>query len=320
MVNLHEPDKKTVQIVSCVLIVAGCIGAVVALAGASTAASGAALAQQDSATSTAENVSEEAYEKQVPSEDDEYFEAADPENDWVSYINPRDKYRSPYLGDGSGKICVTMVNEAGDVVDGQSIPNTTVEVPTGESLDWHTSANPFTVEYPLTENYERPLDADQFGDSPDLIKGDGYLDSHCMEIHGLPEDGSVEYGEANVTGEHADDVDVVGYIQQENEAWDADVDPVEDAESYDEAGGGWTYYPGGSHGQVVVVLQLDDADGNTNGENNSDPNLGSENSSNDDSTDDNNDDATTAAETIPGPGILTAIAALMAVALLRLRR
>lgn len=320
MVNLYESDKKTVQIASCVLIVAGCIGAVVALAGASTAASGAALAQQDSATSTADNVSEEAYEKQVPSEDDEYFEAADPENDWVSYINPRDKYRSPYLGDGSGKICVTMVNEAGDVVDGQSIPNTTVEVPTGESLDWHTSANPFTVEYPLTENYERPLDADQFGDSPDLIKGDGYLDSHCMEIHGLPEDGSVEYGEANVTGEHADDVDVVGYIQQENEAWDADVDPIEDAESYEEAGGGWTYYPGGSHGQVVVVLQLDDADGNTNGENNTDPNPGSANSSNDDSTDDNNDDETTAAETIPGPGILTAIAALMAVALLRLRR
>ncbi|WP_049951643.1 hypothetical protein [Halostagnicola larsenii] len=302
------------------LVVTSCIVAVVAFAGAGTAASGTALAQQDSATSTADNVSEEAYEKEVPSKDDEYFEAADPENDWVSYVNPRDKYRSPYLGDGSGKICVTMVNEAGEVVDGQSIPNTTVKVPTGESLDWHTSANPFTVKYPLTEHYERPLDADQFGDSPDLIKGDGYLDSHCMEIHGLPEDGSVEYGEVNVTGEHADDVDVVGYIQQENEAWDADVDPIDDAESYEEAGGGWTYYPGGSHGQVVVVLQLDDADGNTNGENNSDPNPGPKNSSNDDSTDDNNDDDNTAAETIPGPGILTAIAALMAVALLRLRR
>ena len=36
-----------------------------------------------------------------------------------------------------------------------------------------------------------------------------------------------------------------------------DVDPIEDAQSYDEAGGGWTMYPGVSHGQVVVVLQLD---------------------------------------------------------------
>lgn len=311
-INVRKPDKKTVQIVSCLLIAASCIGALVAFAGAGTA-------QQDSATSSPDNVSEAAYEQQVPDKNDEYFEAADPENGWVSYINPRDKYRSPYLGDGSGKICVTMVNEAGEVVDGQSIPNTTVEVPTGESLEWHTYADPFTVEYPLTENYERPLDADQFGTSSDLIKGDGYLDSHCMEIHGLPEDGSVEYGEANVLGEHADDVDVVGYVQQENEAWDADVDPIADAESYEEAGGGWTYYPDGSHGQVVVVLQLDDADGNTNETGGSNSSIGSENSSNDDSTSDDDDD-NAGAETIPGPGILTAIAALMAVALLRLRR
>ncbi|WP_050051248.1 PGF-CTERM sorting domain-containing protein [Halostagnicola sp. A56] len=298
------------------LIIAGCIGGIAAFAGPGAAATGTAAIQQNTAT---ENVSEEAYKQPVPDRDDEYFEAADPENDWVSYINPRDKYRSPYLGDGSGKICVTMVNEAGEVVDGQSIPNTTVEVPTGESLDWHTSADPFTVEYPLTEHYERPLDADQFGDSPDLIKGDGYLDSHCMEIHGLPEDGSVEYGEVNVTGEHADDVDVVGYIQQENEAWDADVDPIDDAESYEEAGGGWTYYPGGSHGQVVVVLQLDDADGNIDDSKNIDSSDDSTNNSINDNTDDDGDGATTA-ETIPGFGILTAIAALVAVVLVRRRR
>jgi hypothetical protein len=117
-----------------------------------------------------------------------------------------------------------------------------------------------TVEYPLTENYDRPLDADQFGTTSDLPQGDGYLDSHCIEVHGLPEDGTVEYGEAQIDGEHADQIEVVGYIQQAHEAWDTDTDPIDDAESYEEAGGGWTYETDASHGQVVVVLQLDAAE------------------------------------------------------------
>ncbi|WP_459886930.1 PGF-CTERM sorting domain-containing protein [Halostagnicola bangensis] len=297
---------------------AGCIVAVVALAGAGVTATEMPNSQQYAATPPTENVSEEAYEEPAPEPDDQYFEAAHPDGDWVSYVNPRDKYRSPYLGDGSGKICVTLVNEEGEFVEGQSIPDTTVEVPTGDSLEWHTYADPFTVEYPLTENYERPLDADQFGTSPDLAQGDGYMDSHCMEIHGMPEDGTIEYGEASLSGEHADDVEVVGYIQQANEGWDTDVDPIEDAESYEEAGGGWTYYPDGSHGQVVVVLQLDGADGGADENGGSDANDGSENSSDDSSGGNGSDDA--AAETIPGLGILTALAALLAVSLLRLRR
>ncbi|MDJ1431444.1 PGF-CTERM sorting domain-containing protein [Halostagnicola sp. A-GB9-2] len=300
------------------VIVAGCIVAVVALAGAGVTATEMPNSQQYAATPPTENVSEEAYEEPAPGPDDQYFEAAHPDGDWVSYVNPRDKYRSPYLGDGSGKICVTLVNEEGEFVEGQSIPDTTVEVPTGDSLEWHTYADPFTVEYPLTENYERPLDADQFGTSPDLAQGDGYMDSHCMEIHGMPEDGTIEYGEASLSGEHADDVEVVGYIQQANEGWDTDIDPIEDAESYEEAGGGWTYYPDGSHGQVVVVLQLDGADGGSDTNGSSDANDGSENSSDDSSGENGSDDA--AAETIPGLGILTALAALIAVSLLRLRR
>lgn len=205
------------------------------------------------------NVSEEAYIQEVPEEGDPYFEAAAEDRSWVSYDNPRDEYRSPYLGGGSAKMCVALHNENGEPVVGESVPNTTVTIPTGEMVEWHSSADPITVELPMTEHYDRPLDADQFGTS-DLPQGDGYLDSHCYEFHGLSEEATIEYGEASVEGEHADRINTVGYIQQEHEAWDSDVDPIADAESYEEAGGEWTYSPGESHGQVVVVLQLDSSE------------------------------------------------------------
>lgn len=212
-------------------------------------------------------VSEEAYVEKVPEEGDPYFEAAAPDGSWISYDNPRDEYRSPYLGSGSAKICVALHNEDGEPIVGESVSNTSVTIPTGEMLDWHSSAAPITVELPMNQHYDRPLDADQFGTS-DLPQGDGYLDSHCYEFHGLPEDATVEYGEVSVEGEHADRINPVGYIQQEHEAWDSDTDPIADAESYEEAGGEWTYRPGASHGQVVVVLQVDsdnaeDSNGNS---------------------------------------------------------
>lgn len=200
--------------------------------------------------------SEEEYVQTVPEEGDPYFEAAAADGSWVSYVNPRDEYRSPYLGDGSGKICVSLRNENGEVIAGESVPNTRVTIPTGEAISWHTSADPMTVRFPLTQHYDRPLDSDQFGTSQELPQGDGYLDSHCIEFHGPPEDATIEYGEAEVHGEHADRIEVVGYVQQEHEAWDPSVDPIADAESYERAGGGWTYRPDASHGQVVVVLQL----------------------------------------------------------------
>ncbi len=203
-------------------------------------------------------VTEEAYILEAPEEGEEWFEAGSDE--WVSYVNPRDEYKrefASYQGEGSGKICITLLNEDEEVIAGETLPDTQVTVPTGESLDWHPHANPFTVDLPLTENYERPLDSDQFGTSPDMVQGDGYIDSHCIEWHDLAEDATIQYGEAEITGAHADEVEVVGYIQQPHEAWDTDVDPVEDAESYEEAGGGWTMHEEGSHGQAVVVLQLD---------------------------------------------------------------
>lgn len=210
----------------------------------------------ETARADGERVSEERYEAPVPEEGDEYFEEAADDGSWVSYRNPRDRYRDPYVGDASGKVCVTLLNEAGEVVAGESVPDTNVTVPTGESLAWHSLADPMVVQFPLTDHYDRPLDSDQFGTDPDLPQGDGSLDAHCVEFHGPPEDAVVEYGEAAVTGEHADRVEVVGYVQQANDAWETDVDPVDDAVPYDEAGGGWRNREGGSHGQVVVVLQL----------------------------------------------------------------
>ena len=201
-------------------------------------------------------VSEERYVEPAPEEGDEYFEAEAEDGSWISYVNPRDRYRDPMVGNASGKICVTLRNEAGEVVVGESVPNTTVTIRT-PTLGWHSHAAPMVVEFPLTDHYDRPLDADQFGTSDDLPQGDGYMDSHCIEYHGPRDDKTIEYGEAVVDGEHADDVEVVGYVQQAHEAWDSDVDAIDDSVSYEAAGGEWTMREGASHGQVTVVLQLD---------------------------------------------------------------
>ncbi|QLD88375.1 PGF-CTERM sorting domain-containing protein [Natronomonas salina] len=201
-------------------------------------------------------VSEQRYVEEAPEEGDEYFEAKAEDGSWISYDNPRDRYRDPMIGNASGKICVTLRNEAGEVVVGESVPDTSVTIPT-PSLPWHSYADPMVVEFPMTDHYDRPLDSDQFGTSDDLPQGDGYMDAHCIEYHGPPDNKTIEYGEAIVDGEHADRVEVVGYIQQAHEAWDSDVDAIEDAVSYEEAGGEWTMETGQSHGQVTVVLQLD---------------------------------------------------------------
>jgi len=211
----------------------------------------AAVAAQEANSS----VTEAAYSQPAPEPGDEYFEAEASDGRWVSYVNPRDEYRDPYLGDGSGKICTVLLNEAGEPIVGETVPNTTVTIPTGETLEWHSGADPMTVEYPLTDHYDRPLDSDQFGTADDIGQGDGYMDSHCIEFHGPAVDAEISYGEANVDGDHADRIEVVGYIEKTS-TWETDIDPLEAATSYEETGGGWTYRESESHGQVVVVLQL----------------------------------------------------------------
>lgn len=277
---------------------------------------------------------EEPYIEPVPERGDPYFEAEASDGSWISYVNPRDEYRDPYLGDGSGKLCVSLYNADGEVVVGETVPNTTVTVPTGESLDWHSHADPFVVELPLTEHYERPLDADQFGTDPDLPQGDGYLDSHCLEIHGMPADGTVEYGEAEVDGEYEDRIEVVGYLQQDAQSWNSSVDPLADARSYEEAGGGWTYDPEHSHGQMVVVLQLDHDETDTNGEDDdtstddngvddTDQEHGESTDQDDDSEngdDESETDQLDADDSLSGFGIVAVVVALLAVAVYARRR
>lgn len=202
---------------------------------------------------------EDAYREPAPEPGDPGFEAEGGDGAWISYENPRDLYRhyngSEEMPQGSGKICITLLNEDGEVITGESIPETTVTVPTGSNMDWHLHT-PFTVEFPLTEHYDVPLDADQFGTSPDLPQGDGYMDSHCLEWHAMPETATITYDEATVSGPYSEYVDVVGYVQQEHTSWDSDIDPLDAADPYDEAGG-WQYHPDGSHGQAVVILQID---------------------------------------------------------------
>ncbi|MFW5977654.1 MAG: PGF-CTERM sorting domain-containing protein [Halohasta sp.] len=244
MSQQHSQGWYNSRVLFTVLLSIGLLGSIVAPA---------AVTAQDANSTT--DVSEEAYNESAPEPGDEYFEAAADDGSWVSYDNPRDEYRDPYLGEGSGKICTVLLNEAGEPIVGETVPNTTVTVPTGEAIEWHSEADPLTVDYPLTDHYERPLDADQFGTSDDLAQGDGYMDSHCIEFHGPATNETIEYGEATVGGDHADRIEVVGYIQKTG-TWESDIEPLEAATSYEEAGGEWTYRESESHGQVVVVLQL----------------------------------------------------------------
>lgn len=267
-------EKPVVIIVGLLMLVSSC-GTAGALTGTGVVAGpsiidneyrsiesvdGANASRNQTGTGAPNEASEERYLQTVPEKGDPYFEAAASDGSWVSYQNPRDEYRNPYLGDGSAKMCVTLRNEAGETIVGKTVPNTTVTIPTGDTLDWHSAADPITVNLPLTQHSSRPLDADQFGTSDKLPQGDGYLDSHCFEFHGLSEDSTVEYGEVELNGEHTDAINVVGYVQQEHEAWDSNIDPITAAESYEKGGGGWTYQPGASHGQVVVILQLDSSE------------------------------------------------------------
>ncbi|WP_049923537.1 PGF-CTERM sorting domain-containing protein [Halopiger djelfimassiliensis] len=283
---------------------------------------GAVTAPQPTATASTTALqpeTEEVYVERVPEEGDPYYEAAADDGSWISYVNPRDQYRTPYLGEGSGKVCITLVDEDGNPVPGETVPNTTVSVPTDDNLDWHDETDPVSVEYPVTENYERPLDADQFGTAPDISQGDGYLDSHCVEWHGLPEDETVEYGEVRIEGEHADQIDLVGYVQQANDAWDASVDPIEDAESYEETGGSWTYEPDGTHGQVVAVLEVD-AESVGSLDDGTDPNAeGGTDPQSNGGTDDERGGAAEDGDSMPGFGVLVAVVALLSLAGIRRR-
>jgi len=123
------------------LFVVFCIGLVgVAAIGGAKRRSGDESGPHAPDSDTELNVSEDAYVEAAPGPNDEYYyEASD--GNWVSYVNPRDEYREPYLGEGSAKMCVTLLNEAGDPIVGETVPNTTVTLPTSESTSWHSHAD-----------------------------------------------------------------------------------------------------------------------------------------------------------------------------------
>ncbi len=205
-------------------------------------------------------VSEEAYIEPAPEEGDPFFEAR--AEDWISYLNPRDEYNPDGYGEGSGRICLTLLNEDGEPVVGESIPDTQFSMET-DGIDWHSSADPFTVEFPLTEHYDRPLDADQFGTSTDLPQGDGYMDAHCIEYHDVSETHALTYDDGVVTGANADAVDIVGYYDQIG-TWESDFDPLAEAEPYGTSAssdGIVEMNPDNSHAETLVVLQLNGAGG-----------------------------------------------------------
>lgn len=204
-------------------------------------------------------VSEEEYVASTPEPGDYYFEAQG--DGWISYVNPRDEYNPAYESrseaPGSGKVCMALLNENGDPVVGESIPGTQASMDMG-GLSWHSEANPFTVSFPMTTNYERPLDSDQFGTSSSVPQGDGYLDTHCFEFHQVPADHTITYDPVEITGQYADDVEVVGYYDQTG-TWNSNFDPESDVSPYGtgmSSDGTVTMSPGNSHAEVLVVLQL----------------------------------------------------------------
>lgn len=215
----------------------------------------------DDDSSTGPTVTEEAYIERTPTPGEPYFEAMADDGSWISYVNPRDEYNAAYSSreeaPGSGKVCMTLLNQNGEPIVGESIPGTQASMDM-EGLEWHSYANPFTVNFPLTSNYARPLDSDQFGTSPDLPQGDGYLDSHCFEFHQVPADHTVGYDPVEITGPYADSVEVVGYYDQTG-TWNSNFDPETDVSPYGtstSSDGTVTMSPGNSHTEILVVLRL----------------------------------------------------------------
>lgn len=192
-------------------------------------------------------------------------------DEWVSYTNHRDHFHPEYHEPGetvpdeimyherpgSGKFCMTLLNENNEPIVGNSLTNVTAVMDI-EGLEWHELANPFEVKYPLRNHYDIPLDGDQFGTSDDLPQGNGILDSHCIEFHLEEANFEADYEPVEIRGNDSDRLEVVGYKEQIG-PWDTDLDPVDGTYSYGESNysnGNIAMNPNNSHFQVVTVLRL----------------------------------------------------------------
>jgi hypothetical protein len=166
-------------------------------------------------TNESENVDEEPGNPAVTEERD-VVPAPEPDGqgeNWISYPNPRDHILDYETLESMGdmKICTVLLNQNNDVIDGDTVAGTTINVDTniGEQQPAYNDAAPVTFTTPLDQV------ADTVGTDPSLREGDGMLDAECAEYHNLPF-GEYEYTPATVTGPNADDLELVGLT----EYWD----------------------------------------------------------------------------------------------------
>lgn len=132
---------------------------------------------------------------------------------WISYPNPRDHVLdySTINDYGDIQICKVLLNQAGEVITGETVPDTTFSVDTDivEGVPQYTDSDPVTFTTPL-DHYN-----DLVGSSPDYVEGDGMLDAECAEYHNVPF-GTYHYDMEEITGANADQVEFVGVT----EYWD----------------------------------------------------------------------------------------------------
>jgi hypothetical protein len=170
--------------------------------------------------------------------------------DYLSYPNPRNhfKHDQDIHREGSMKVCTILLNQDGEVI-------------TGETVDAEFSVETEGVPYESADNieFDTPLNqvADLVGTSEELREGDGYLDAECAEYHDLRLNQTYEYGQQEITGEDADEIENVGY----QEFWSNQYSPLENVEEYgtsSNSDGEVHLSPGYNtrHAEVIIVNQI----------------------------------------------------------------
>lgn len=131
---------------------------------------------------------------------------------WISYPNPRDHVLNyDTINDhGDIKVCTVMLNQESEVITGETVDvDLTVDTNISEGVPQYDDSNPVEFDTPINQV------ADLVGISDEYREGDGMLDAECAEYHNLPF-GTYTYSDMTVSGEDADQVEVVGLT----EYWD----------------------------------------------------------------------------------------------------
>ena len=170
--------------------------------------------------------------------------------DYLSYPNPRNHFLhdQDIHREGSLKVCKILVNQNGEVIEGDTV-DATFSVDT-ENVPYE-DADTITFDTPINQV------ADLVGTSEDLIEGDGYLDAECAEYHDLRLNETYTYSQEEITGEDADEVETVGYIEK----WQNRNTPISNVEGYnssEDSDGTVRLEPGynGRHAEVIIVNQI----------------------------------------------------------------